>query len=130
MFPRTAYIGLFFSFLLWTAVLRIPVIYAYYMVAQSDFIARLCENKDKPEMNCDGKCYLSKMMQAEQEADQEPAMPMLKWSEIRLFWAAEQRENSRFAPEKDQPADAWNQRYAYQPLTYCFRPPPVLPAIG
>ncbi|WP_051413442.1 hypothetical protein [Zhouia amylolytica] len=33
----------------------------------------LCENKDKPELNCDGKCYLSKMLAQETtEQDKNP----------------------------------------------------------
>ncbi|GAB4011924.1 hypothetical protein GCM10028808_26780 [Spirosoma migulaei] len=40
---------------------------AYYH-ANKDYIARvLCENRDKPQLHCDGKCYLAKQLKAQQE---------------------------------------------------------------
>lgn len=37
-----------------------------------DYIANvLCENKDVPEMKCNGKCYLSKMLARESEQNKE-----------------------------------------------------------
>lgn len=42
-----------------------------YIINQ-DYIAEyLCINKDKPMLNCDGKCYLAKMLQAEQDEKQQ-----------------------------------------------------------
>ncbi|MCW5922700.1 MAG: hypothetical protein KIS77_10160 [Saprospiraceae bacterium] len=35
-----------------------------------------CENRDKPEMQCDGKCYLKKQMAvSEQSGPKEPQLP-------------------------------------------------------
>lgn len=40
---------------------------AYYH-ANKDYIARvLCQNRDKPELHCDGKCYLAKKLKATQD---------------------------------------------------------------
>lgn len=40
---------------------------AYYQV-NKDYIARvLCENRDKPQLHCDGKCYLAKKLKDQQE---------------------------------------------------------------
>lgn len=37
-----------------------------------DYIVNvLCENKDKPQLQCDGKCYLSKQLAA-QQSEQDP----------------------------------------------------------
>ncbi|MEQ3656569.1 MAG: hypothetical protein ABNH00_11950 [Dokdonia sp.] len=43
-------------------------------VANYDYIIKvLCENKDKPELKCNGKCYLSKQLAKEaQESDEAP----------------------------------------------------------
>lgn len=39
---------------------------AYYHLNR-DYIARvLCENRDKPELHCDGKCFLAKKLKIEQ----------------------------------------------------------------
>jgi len=38
-------------------------------VANYDYIVEvLCENRDRPQLNCDGKCYLAKQL-AEQQKD-------------------------------------------------------------
>lgn len=40
---------------------------AYYQI-NKDYIARvLCENRDKPDLHCDGKCYLAKKLKAQQD---------------------------------------------------------------
>ena len=43
---------------------------AYYRVNQ-DYIAKnLCENRDKPMLNCNGQCYLAKQLKAAEEKEQ------------------------------------------------------------
>jgi hypothetical protein len=32
-----------------------------------DFFAEICENKDKPEMKCNGKCHLKKQIKKQDE---------------------------------------------------------------
>lgn len=39
-----------------------------YLLHKSRIIERFCENKDKPLLNCDGKCYLAKKLNARYEA--------------------------------------------------------------
>jgi hypothetical protein len=40
---------------------------AYYQLNR-DYIARvLCENRDKPQLHCDGQCYLAKRLKAQQD---------------------------------------------------------------
>jgi hypothetical protein len=34
--------------------------YAFYLIDSETYIELFCENQDKPEMHCDGKCSLSK----------------------------------------------------------------------
>ncbi len=43
---------------------------AYYRVNQ-DYIAKnLCENRDKPMLDCKGQCYLAKQLKAAEEKEQ------------------------------------------------------------
>jgi hypothetical protein len=43
---------------------------AYYRVNQ-DYIAKnLCENRDKPMLDCNGQCYLAKQLKAAEEKEQ------------------------------------------------------------
>ena len=40
---------------------------AYYQVNKA-YIARvLCQNRDKPQLHCDGKCYLARQLKAQQD---------------------------------------------------------------
>lgn len=51
---------------------------AYYRVNQ-DYIAKnLCENRDKPKMNCNGQCYLAKQLKAQEEKESKSANDRLE----------------------------------------------------
>lgn len=54
------------------------LIYAYY-IANKDFIAQThCENKSKPELKCDGKCHLRKVLSVSKKEpiqEQQPFLP-------------------------------------------------------
>ena len=58
-----------------------------------DFIERLCENKDVPEMACNGQCHLKKVVQNTNSTDDLP-MKMVNFEEILLFVV----ENESFKP--------------------------------
>ncbi|UII80410.1 hypothetical protein [Flagellimonas sp. CMM7] len=46
---------------------------AEYIVNYDYIVNNLCENKDKPVLNCDGKCYLSKLIAKEsKESEKNP----------------------------------------------------------
>jgi hypothetical protein len=50
-----------------------PLIFADYEL-RKDFITRnYCINKNRPEMNCDGKCYLAKQLEKAEQEDQKQA---------------------------------------------------------
>ncbi len=55
-------LGILFSFLYLLAMIKpiYPVI--DYIVNYNYIRTELCENRDKPEMHCNGKCYLKKQL--------------------------------------------------------------------
>lgn len=56
-----------------------PVMPYIDYVLNYDYIQKeLCENKEKPKMNCHGKCYLKKEIKKVEEKEQSPAMPNFK----------------------------------------------------
>ena len=58
-----------FILLYLTAMVK-PVLPVLEYLINQDYIAEvLCINRDKPMLNCDGKCYLAKMIQEQQEED-------------------------------------------------------------
>lgn len=60
---------------------------AYYH-ANKDYIAKvLCENRAKPQLNCDGKCYLAKKLNAQQEQqDKATTERVQKTPDFQLFF--------------------------------------------
>lgn len=50
-----------------------------------DFVERYCENKERPELNCDGKCALSKMLMQESNDEGTPINVDLLKTETVLF---------------------------------------------
>lgn len=43
------------------------VIQGSYELNKAEIIANFCVNKSRPELKCDGKCYLAQQLQAEKE---------------------------------------------------------------
>lgn len=64
--------------------LRMPVTYLYYELDPDGFIALLCENKDTPELECEGKCELKKVAESSTNNSKEPAKS-IHYKEIQLF---------------------------------------------
>lgn len=55
-----------------------------YEINKTEIAETKCENKDKPELHCDGQCYLSKQLkQAEQKENPVPNVSQLK--ELSLY---------------------------------------------
>lgn len=73
---------------------------AYWLANRAYIAATLCENKDKPQLHCDGKCYLKKkiaeipdnapvkglakvpnLKKGIEVADYLPQVPVLLWEE-------------------------------------------------
>jgi len=46
--------------------------YAYYNLDPMGFIEALCENKDKPELACNGKCQLKKVAESQDKNQNTP----------------------------------------------------------
>ncbi|WP_237738905.1 hypothetical protein [Galbibacter marinus] len=64
---KTRWIPIAFTFLYMLAMLK-PVMPVFDYVINQDYIAEyLCINKDKPEMDCNGKCYLMEMLEEENQ---------------------------------------------------------------
>ncbi|WP_310589633.1 hypothetical protein [Dyadobacter sp. CY351] len=59
---------------------------AYYHI-NKDYIARvLCENRDRPQLHCDGQCYLAKKLKAQEEKkDQQTSEQVRNLPTLHLF---------------------------------------------
>jgi len=69
--------------------------------ANQDYIAKhLCENRDKPQMHCNGKCCLKKKL-AKEAKDQAPVPGNQKNEQVNLFFAESKIEIVHFVPLSD-----------------------------
>lgn len=66
-------LAIIFLIILGIKSLMIPMIYLDFELRR-DYISRnLCENRNRPQLNCDGKCYLAKKIAAAQEQEERQA---------------------------------------------------------
>tara|TARA_R110000823_G_scaffold153020_1_gene283890 strand:+ start:221 stop:598 length:378 start_codon:yes stop_codon:yes gene_type:complete len=65
-------ISLIFTFISLASSLKTASVMSYYALFTDDFVERFCENTARPEMKCDGKCALSKMLLQEAGDDKTP----------------------------------------------------------
>lgn len=52
--------------------MNIVVVFSAFKYNQNYIAANLCENKSRPALKCDGKCYLKKQIGNTQESEQAP----------------------------------------------------------
>ena len=52
------------------------VIYLNFKINQEYISKELCENREVPKMNCNGKCYLAKQLQQQEEKEKEEKAPV------------------------------------------------------
>lgn len=57
--------------LLMVRVMIVPMIFLDYELRKDYIIQNYCVNKNHPELNCDGKCYLAKQIKAAEKQEQQ-----------------------------------------------------------
>jgi len=65
-------ISIVLSTLILFSITRVSFTYAYYELDPIGFIENLCENKDKPELACNGKCHLKKVTENSSDKQNSP----------------------------------------------------------
>lgn len=69
------------SVLLLSNSVRVSFVYGWYTLDVESFIEQLCENKYQPQLQCNGKCYLSKMS-TDTSSQDEQTIPLLEWDQL------------------------------------------------
>ena len=78
---------------------------AYYQV-NKDYIARvLCENRDKPQLHCDGKCYLAKKLKAQQDKQDKETTDRVQNSPVLSLFCNDYSEFDFLPPTSPEPGD-------------------------
>ena len=62
-------------------------IVAYYKINKDYIVSNFCENKAKPKMQCNGKCYLAKKIKSQETQEQKIPSLLKGIEEIVLFCA-------------------------------------------
>ncbi|MDQ1090421.1 hypothetical protein [Siphonobacter sp. SORGH_AS_1065] len=63
----------FFTGLLLLRTLMVPLILMDFELRHDYIASELCVNRDKPQLHCDGKCYLAKKLKAAQDSEEKEA---------------------------------------------------------
>ncbi len=53
-------------------------LFAWYSINKQAITEQLCVNKAKPELHCEGKCYLGKQLKKAEEGEKNTASKLLK----------------------------------------------------
>ena len=98
--------------------------YVYYSLDREGFIERLCENKDKPQLKCNGKCMLAKMLAAQTDGEKMP-MPMIGWEQLLVFLVEPPIFSLHYAYEGRQIYFQYTNNYSYYFIHIPYKPPMV-----
>lgn len=83
----TKYISLLLIVLLNVPTFSKWSVVIYYQVNKSSIAKELCINRNRPQLHCDGKCFLAKKLKAADEREQKSTSDKLeKMQEITLFF--------------------------------------------
>lgn len=75
----------------------IPLLYLDFELRRGYIVANLCENRNRPELHCDGKCYLAKRIAALDEQERRQAEKSF------MFKLLDQVMDQRTSPGFDSP---------------------------
>ncbi|WP_405396377.1 hypothetical protein [Maribacter sp. Asnod2-G09] len=78
-------IAILFTFISLASSFKTASVMGYYAMFTNDFVERFCENKERPELKCDGKCALSQMLSQKADDEKTPINLDLLKNEIVLF---------------------------------------------
>ena len=102
-----------------------PVIpYLDYMVRKDWIIEKFCINREKPEMQCNGKCHLEKQLSKEADTsdDQSTDQPRQE-KRVRLEYLVTKNDEETSLQALRLSVTRHQTDYSYQFISSIFRPP-------
>jgi hypothetical protein len=72
-----------------SSILSKLFVYAEFKSNQAYIAATLCENRDRPELNCQGKCYLMKKLKEAEDKEKKQENQAQKKASVDLFFVNE-----------------------------------------
>lgn len=118
-------LSIFFALtVIWNS-LQVTITYAYYSLDSDGFIEWLCENKEKPELQCNGKCYLMQIIQKKgNDKQSQTPLPKTEIKNIVLFFEEGKDSNiENHLDSKILPLTYYSNLYSYTTTFSHYHPP-------
>ena len=104
---------------------KVTLTYAYYTLDPIGFIEELCENKDKPELQCNGKCHLKKVAQSQDKKQNTPES-IIDFKELVLYVHPDHNFELHYYSNQKRPAFfSYLNLYTFKNSKDCFHPPRI-----
>lgn len=109
-------------------VVKVGIV-AWYNINKEYVAAELCENRDKPELNCCGKCYLNKQInKVDQNTGSEKQTVKLEKTELIAILYHNEILLTPFIAQEIIRAGVYRQPTGFEPILSVFHPPPYVVA--
>jgi hypothetical protein len=119
---RSTFIILLFTLVMLFNSIKSGFMISFYLVNNSSFTELFCVNTDKPEMECNGKCEISKLSKDSTTKEKPTHLDFLQRQVVLFFNPMQQLEVFQFSEEEKTPV-AYLNNYTYQYLPKSFHPP-------
>ena len=102
------------------------LVLAWYQVNKTYIAQKLCENRNKPKMHCNGKCQLrKKMQQLDQESPSNSSVPVKidKIAILEFLLPENQATLNNPFPILKKPIIFYDKQYTFSFSNYLLKPP-------
>lgn len=121
----TKIVSAFFVCIMFVNIAKPSLVYAIYEYDLPLFISMFCENKDRPQIKCNGKCYLYKL---QKEQDKKEATNTLKQLQTEIVYfnlitPFKLINNQLLFLKKAKQVIYYNKLYAFMFISHLKKPP-------
>lgn len=102
------------------------LIYGLYAVDKELFVEMFCENKDNPELHCDGTCVLSKLSNYSNQQQDKPIVLAVFQIEISGYFHYDFDFTTVFEETLTQHQFFYKNNYRHTVIQENFRPPSLV----
>lgn len=124
MSARQLAISFLLIFVLVFSMMKNSLMLSFYLIDTEDFVELFCENKEKPEMKCNGKCELSKLAKEDNQPSKTSSILDSLQNEL-VYYASSFTCNFDLLLKEEKHQFGYQNLYSYsysQSITH----PPVL----
>ena len=109
------------------SIMKNPVLYTIYEYDTNLFITMFCENKDRPQLECEGKCYLSKIQKEQNKKDATNVLKQLQteiayYNPIKPIYII---DNKLYFVDRTEQIAYYNKLYSFIFTFHLVKPPEV-----